>query len=319
MGLLKILIKHLNDHFNLNISSFSSGKIRRQIFRLVLSLRSNEEHFIGLKEQGEKGRDTVDGVGFIRYSAHAIFEPSEDEVFTTNTSHNNVSSTASVGVSAWTSGAPSQQQQKVSLPCFVNFDFQQCFEALLKCLKNEFDYSVLELVLKELVHQLENKSIFVFCRCNMNKLCAALCMVINDKTYLNRMKNFPADEGSVALNTAGSQTASTMSMPELRNLIFPVLSKLSTYHAHLLKDRQVELVTSIEFGLQTRSALTCVSCLTVCILEMQEVMRRILPSILVKLSQITSSATMSLAILKFLSSKFLVSLNTLNSMAMFSI
>ena len=252
VGLLKILIKHLNDHFNLNISSFSAGKIRRKIFQLVLSLRSSEEHFIGLKEGGDED-DTI------RYSAHAIFEPTEDVVF--NTSR--------------------------SVACFINFDFQQCFQALLKCLKNEFDFNVLELVLKEIVKQLENKNIFVFCQCNMNKLCSALCMVINDMTYLNKMKNFPA----------------AMTMPELRNLIFPILSKLSTYHSYLVKDRQVELVTSIEFGLQTRSALTCVSCLTVCILEMQEIMRRTLPSILVKLSQITSSSTMSIAILKFLSSK----------------
>ena len=253
----------MNDHFNLNISSVWAGQIRRKIFQLVLSLRSSEEHFIGLKVNGSDcGEDDT-----IKYSAHAIFEPNEDhEAFTSSTSRN--------GVAA----------------CFVNFDFQQCFQALLKCLKNEFDFNVLELVLKEIVKQLENKNIFVFCQCNMNKLCSALCMIINDKTYLNTMKNFPT----------------TMTMPELRNLVFPILSKLSTYHSYLVKERQVDLVKSIEFGLQTLSALTCVSCLTVCILEMQEIMRRILPSILVKLSQITSSSTMSIAILKFLSSKFMI-------------
>ena len=264
VGLLKILIKHLNDHFNLNISSVWAGQIRRKIFQLVLSLRSSEEHFIGLKIDGgeDVGEDDT-----IKYSAHAIFEPIDDhEAFSSSASRNDVAA------------------------CFVNFDFQQCFQALLKCLKNEFDFNVLEVGLKEIVKQLENKNIFVFCQCNMNKLCSALCMVINDKTYLNKMKNFPT----------------AMTMPELRNLIFPILSKLSTYHSYLVKDRQVELVTSIEFGLQTLSALTCVSCLTVCILEMQEIMRHILPSILVKLSQITSSSTMSIAILKFLSSKLIV-------------
>jgi len=167
-------------------------------------------------------------------------------------------------------------------------DFQQGFEALLRCLKNELDWNVLELVLTKIGRQMENKNLYVYCQCNVNKLCSTLCMIINDKTYLNKVKNCPPN----------------LSISELRNLIFPVLSTLSTYHSHLAKEKQTELVTSIEFGLQTRSATTCVSCLTICILEMQTVMRRVLPSILVKLSQISATEMMSITILKFLSSKF---------------
>ncbi|XP_066913474.1 tuberin-like [Clytia hemisphaerica] len=247
VGMLEILIKHLNDHFTINITSIAAGKIRRKIFELLLALRSNEYHFLGIKLK-ENG---------VKFSTHAIFKPLDSEIF----------------------------NNSASRPYFVDFDFQQAFEGLLKCLKNELDWNVLELVLKSIVKQLEDKNLYVYCQCNMNKLCAVLCTIINDKTFFNKMKNVPT----------------TMTMSELRNLIFPILSTLSTYHSYLVKDRQVELLTSIEFGLQTRSALTCVSCLTVCVLEMQGIMKRILPSMLVKLSQIASSEMMSNAILKFLS------------------
>lgn len=245
--MFKILIKHINEHYNCNVAAaVTGGGIRKKIFMLLLSMCANKYHFMGI----------TDDKGNVKYSVHAIFKPKDCDMGSSD---------------SW----------------IVDCDFQMEFEAILKCLKNELDWNVLEYVLTHLPQQLQNKNLYLYCKCNMNKLCSTLCTLVNDKMYLNKIQNCP----------------SYLGVSELRNLIFPILSTLSTYHDHLSRERQLELVRCIEFGLRTRSAHTCVSCLTVCVLEMQNVMLRMLPSILVKLSQISATEVLSIPILQFLSSK----------------
>jgi len=50
VGMLEILIKHINRHYTCNIASLPSGQIRRKIFRLLLSLRADENHFMGMAD-----------------------------------------------------------------------------------------------------------------------------------------------------------------------------------------------------------------------------------------------------------------------------
>ena len=213
-------------------------------------MRTNQKHFIGIAEK--EGR--------VKYSAHAIFKSDVEDL-------------PALG-KAWT----------------VHCDFQKAFDGILKCLKNELDWLVLENVLKNLPYQLQNKSLFIFCHCNMNQLCAALYNLVNDKMYLNKVQNCP----------------STLGISELRNLIFPILSVIATFHNYLSRERQYDLVKCLEFGLSTLCVRTCVTCLTVCTLEMQHVMVKTLPPILVKLSQISATVTMAVPVLQFLSSKFYV-------------
>ena len=247
MNVFIILVSHLNEHYISNVASFSGGIIRKRIFGLILSMRTNHNHFVGLSLNEE-----------VKYSVHAILKASPDSL---ENSFNKL----------W----------------LIDCDFQVAYDVILKCLKNELDWSVLDYVLKNLPQQLENKCLYLYCQCDMNKLCSALCNLVNDKNYLNKMQNCPSNLG----------------MSDVRNLIFPILSVLATYHSCLKKDRQIEFVRCLEFGLNTHCARSCVCCLTICTLEMQTVMVRLLPSILVKLSQISATVTMSSPILEFLSSK----------------
>lgn len=256
-AMLKIIIKHITHHYGHNVkASTNGGNIRRKIFVLLLSVCANEHHFLGI----------IDEDGVVKYSVHAILKPRDNET------------------------ATGDDIELSACDFLVDCDFQMAFDSMLQCLKNELDWPVLEYVLNRLPRQLRNKNLYLYCKCNMNKLCSALCMLVNDRLYLNKIKNCP----------------SYLGVSELRNLIFPILSTLSTYHDHLTRDRQLELVRCVEIGLRTRCAHTCVSCLTVCILEMQTVMVRMLPSILVKLSQISATEVLSIPILQFLSSKFVV-------------
>lgn len=246
VNILIILFNHINHHYIHYIKGSSAGLIRKCIFALLLSIRVNDKHCIGLV-----------GSSVNKFSSHVIFKTIQNEEVLLG-SYN-----------------------KMSLDIH---DFQNAFDVLLKCLKNELDWLVLECVLENLESQLQNKNLFVYCECNMNKLCSALCNLVNDKMYLNNVRNCPPNMG----------------ISELRNLIFPILSVIATYK-FLSRDRQFELVSCIEFGLNTHCAQTCVSCLSICILEMEQVMIRLLPSILVKLSQISATAQLAIPVLEFLS------------------
>ena len=245
VNIFTILINHISLHYLHGVSGATAGLIRKRIFSLLLSVRANNQHYIGI----------IDAEENIKYSVHVIFKPEKEETC---------------------------DYMKIWLQ---DNDFQKCFEVILNCLKNELDWIVLECVLKHLKWQLQNKNLFVYCGCSMNKLCSALCVLVNDKMYLNHMNNCPP----------------AMGISELRNIIFPILSVIATYHSYLARERKFELVNCIDIGLNTHCAHTCVSCLTVCILEMQQVMVRSLPSILVKLSQISATLQLAIPVLEFLS------------------
>ncbi|KAI8479323.1 Tuberous sclerosis 2-like protein [Branchiostoma belcheri] len=65
--------------------------------------------------------------------------------------------------------------------------------------------------------------------------------------------------------------------------------------------QQRELVRCLESGLVSKCAQQCVCALTVCSLEMRDVMMRMLPSVLLRLSQISATVAMAIPVLEFLS------------------
>lgn len=67
--------------------------------------------------------------------------------------------------------------------------------------------------------------------------------------------------------------------------------------------KQMEMIKCLEFGLVSKCAKTCTNSLRICTLEMQEVMMRLLPSVLLQLSRISATVHMAIPVLAFLSSK----------------
>ena len=86
--------------------------------------------------------------------------------------------------------------------------------------------------------------------------------------------------------------------------------KLSGLHCTLLYNRhvlfQIELVRCLEFGLVSKSARECVRALTVCSLEMSDVMIRQLPPVLLRLSMISATVAMAIPLMEFLSGTYSV-------------
>jgi tuberous sclerosis protein 2 len=83
--------------------------------------------------------------------------------------------------------------------------------------------------------------------------------------------------------------------------VFPALIPLCSYQSLLDTNRKRDLLRCLEFGLVSKHARQCVSALTVCALEMTEVMIRQLPSVLLRLSQISATTPMAVPVMEFLS------------------
>lgn len=71
----------------------------------------------------------------------------------------------------------------------------------------------------------------------------------------------------------------------------------------LLFPLQRELVQCLETGLIYRCAKQCVVALTMCTVEMPEIMIKLLPSLIVKLTHISATVAMASPMLEFLSSE----------------
>ncbi|XP_002740570.2 tuberin-like [Saccoglossus kowalevskii] len=109
---------------------------------------------------------------------------------------------------------------------------------------------------------------------------------VDDKTLHSKLKNTPPD----------------FKRSDLLQSIYPVLSSLASYHAYLDQNRQTALVESLEHGLVSKCAQLCVKALTLCTIEMQTIMVRLMPSMLLKLSHISATKMVAIPMIEFLSS-----------------
>uniref|UniRef100_A0A7M4FBN3 Tuberin n=1 Tax=Crocodylus porosus TaxID=8502 RepID=A0A7M4FBN3_CROPO len=91
------------------------------------------------------------------------------------------------------------------------------------------------------------------------------------------------------------------SRTDLHLAVVPVLTALISYHNYLDKAKQREIVYCLEHGLIYRCANQCVVALSVCSIEMPDIIIKALPILIVKLTHISATANMAIPLLEFLS------------------
>uniref|UniRef100_A0A4W4GQ16 Tuberin n=1 Tax=Electrophorus electricus TaxID=8005 RepID=A0A4W4GQ16_ELEEL len=155
--------------------------------------------------------------------------------------------------------------------------YSYAFSVLLQCLKMETDWKVLKLLLDKLPWTLQYKVLLLTSPCSMDHLCSTLCSM--------RLKRTP--DG--------------FSRTDVQLAVVPVLTTLTSYHSYLDQSRQRELVQCMETGLIYRCAKQCVVALTMCTVEMPDIMIKLLPALIVKLTHISATVAMASPMLEFLS------------------
>ncbi|XP_016369598.1 tuberin [Sinocyclocheilus rhinocerous] len=163
--------------------------------------------------------------------------------------------------------------------------YSLAFSVLLQCLKMETDWKVLKLVLDKMSCTIQYKVLILTSPCNIDHLCSTLCSMVTDRLISERLKKTP--DG--------------FSLTDVQLAVVPVLTALTSYHSYLEQCRQRELVQCLEKGLIYRCAKQCVVALTMCTVEMPDIMIKLLPALIVKLTHISATVAMASPMLEFLS------------------
>ncbi|XP_076271400.1 TSC complex subunit tuberin isoform X2 [Rhynchophorus ferrugineus] len=172
--------------------------------------------------------------------------------------------------------------------CVITYiSLRRAFKVILTCLRLEKDYEVLNLVLNGITKGLENKSLVIGKGNNeLDLLVNVLCSMVSDRSI-----NLPD-----SLNVK-------ISKPDFHTTISLVLVNLASYHSYLDNNSQQKMIRCIMKCIQSapKNSQPCISALTICTLEMRDVMVKILPEVLLNLSKMSPTQHIAVPVLEFLS------------------
>lgn len=173
------------------------------------------------------------------------------------------------------------------VPSVSYLNFGQAYQVILTCLKEEKDWNVLEMVFRELPILLRNKALILCGKCSVNALCPILYNMVHDNKggIPGILKNAPP----------------RITRTDVHCHIFPCVASLTSYHSNIDSHIQRLLNRCLQSGLVSRSAKICMEGLTLCLLEMQNSMLKLLPEMLLKLSKISATKIVAVPVLEFLS------------------
>ncbi|XP_063171223.1 tuberin isoform X2 [Candoia aspera] len=258
----EMLVHHVQLHYKHKYSLPIASSIRLQVFDFLLSLRADSLlHRLGLP--------TKDGL--VRFSPYCLCDSVEPEK-------------KLAGTLSPPSGSPGVLPQNAPIRT-GRLSYSLLFGVLLQCLKQETDWKVLKQVLNKLPGSLQHKVLYLTSPCSIDHLSSALCATLTDKKVTERLRD--ASEG--------------LSRNDLHPAVVPVLTALISYHNYLDKTKQREMVYCLEHGLIFRCASQCVVALSICSVEMPDIIIKALPVLIVKLTHISATANMAIPLLEFLS------------------
>ncbi|XP_068448418.1 tuberin isoform X1 [Clinocottus analis] len=266
----ELLISHLQLHYKNKYFSAIASSIRLQVFDFFLMMRADSLHRLGVPNKDRA----------IRFSPYCYCDTGEPE--------KRVSEKKPAGATSPPAGSPAPP---TALPASAGsirtayLPYAPAFSVLLQCLKMETDWKVLKLVLDKLPWTLQYKVLLLTSPCSLDQLCSTLCFMVTDRLISERLKKTP--DG--------------FSRTDVQLAVVPVLTTITSYHNYLEQARQRELVQCLETGLIYRCAKQCVVALTMCTVEMPDIMIKLLPALIVKLTHISATVAMASPMLEFLS------------------
>ncbi|KAI0241132.1 Tuberous sclerosis 2-like protein, partial [Massospora cicadina] len=167
------------------------------------------------------------------------------------------------------------------------FQAKEYLQLVLDILDSEPSWQVVTCLLKALPTQLANLALFWDAEREINQLRHKLVLWITGATFLSQVRDWP----------------SPLRRGDLYVAAYRLLGPLLGFRVNFSKQERDELVLAYQVGLHRwpATARVCIHFLTVCCFELPMSMTKLLPSTLVKLSQVMSAATIGAPILEFLS------------------
>ncbi|KAM9819610.1 tuberin isoform 1-T1 [Syngnathus typhle] len=266
----EMLISHLQLHYKNKYCSVIASSIRLQVFDFFLMMRADSLHRVGVPNKD----------GAMRFSPYCYCDLGEPDKRANEKKPPGPTSPPASG--APPPPAPSSATAPIR---FAYLPYSPAFSVLLQCLKMENDWKVVKLVLEKLPWTLQYKLLLLTSPCSLDQLCSTLCCMVTDRLISERLKKTP--EG--------------FSRTDVQLAVVPVLTAITSYHAYLEQSRQRELVQCLGTGLIYRCAKQCVVALTMCTVEMPDIMIKLLPALIVKLTHISATVAMASPMLEFFS------------------
>ncbi|KAM7009651.1 tuberin isoform 2-T2 [Tautogolabrus adspersus] len=266
----ELLISHLQLHYKNKYCSAIASSIRLQVFDFFLMMRADSLHRLGVPNKDRA----------MRFSPYCYCDTGEPE--------KRVSEKKPAGSTSPPAGSPAPPTAPSASTATIRsayLPYAPAFSVLLQCLKMETDWKVLKLVLEKLPWTLQYKVLLLTSPCSLDQLCSALCCMVTDRLISERLKKTPEQ----------------FSRTDVQLAVVPVLTAITSYHNYLEQSRQRELVQCLETGLIYRCAKQCVVALTMCTVEMPDIMIKLLPALIVKLTHISATVAMASPMLEFLS------------------
>ncbi|XP_050444478.1 tuberin [Adelges cooleyi] len=180
------------------------------------------------------------------------------------------------------------QSKDDSLVQFSQISLAAACKAVITALKEELDWTVLCYILSEVPAILKNKALMLSGNAEFDPACelvSTLCLLVNDKSVVRTLKNTP----SKWLKT------------DFQIAVYPALAAFVSYHNSIEPSLQQKLVKCLQSGLVNRCIGPVVMALTTCILEMRDIMVKLLPEVLLNMSKLSATAQIAVPVLEFLS------------------
>ncbi|XP_078133873.1 tuberin isoform X2 [Sander vitreus] len=266
----ELLISHLQLHYKSKYCSAIASSIRLQVFDFFLMMRADSLHRLGVPNKD----------GAMRFSPYCYCDTGDPEKRVSEKKP-----AGSTSPPAGNTAPPTAPSTSTASIRSAYLPYAPAFSVLLQCLKMETDWKVLKLVLDKLPWTLQYKVLLLTSPCSLDQLCSTLCCMVTDRLISERLKKTP--EG--------------FSRTDVQLAVVPVLTAITSYHNYLDQSRQRELVQCLETGLIYRCAKQCVVALTMCTVEMPDIMIKLLPALIVKLTHISATVAMASPMLEFLS------------------
>ncbi|KAH8378989.1 hypothetical protein KR009_002539, partial [Drosophila setifemur] len=191
--------------------------------------------------------------------------------------------------SAYHIGYPEGSQDVVKFSHYLGIDspllpqahstaisIRRVFKLIVRCLEQDGDFQVFQLVIRELPKVLQNKALVQ--GNDIEELANALLKISSVSN--NKFKR-PTDE--------------------FHALVLPAIASLVIYHESLQPQQHNSIITALNSRVLTGIAGVCINTMTILILEMPEALMRKLPDVLLQMSKMSDTNALAIPVLEFLS------------------
>ena len=165
--------------------------------------------------------------------------------------------------------------------------FQRAFSCFSQGIVKENYWPILELTINGICDLLDNKCLILSLdRQEVDFLAEALTGLISSPNRVLTLTGAPP----------------TFKRPQLMGCGLKAITVVVSFHNYMTITRQRQVLRCLEAGFNSKSAKQCISATTLCVIEMKsEALLRNLPSILLRLSQMSATVSLATSVLELLS------------------